>query len=150
MRRLIANCFVGLMAVCLVAYAQAAKKPNPQSLENGKYDFKLHVPEMAEGKKDLTLPAELEIAKEKLLIKTQGMMGNKIALNGILQKGDLKVGMTATERENIISFHYIGKVVTATEAKGKLYCFINGKAAFEGDWVLTKNNGEDRENTEDQ
>lgn len=69
-------------------------------------------------------------------------MGNKISLSGILKNGNMKFGMTDTERENIISFHYIGKVDTKKKAHGKIFCFVNGKAAFSGDWILTKKKDE--------
>ncbi len=72
-------------------------------------------------------------------------MGNKVILNGILQDGNIKVGMTSIERQDIISFHFIGKVASPTSADGKLYCFMNDKPGFEGRWVLTKKPRESQE-----
>ena len=148
MSRFIAGCFVGVMALCMAAYAQEAKNSDIASLKTGKYELRLVMPQMAEGKRDIALPAEVEITEDRLLIKTQGMMGNKVVLNGVLREGDIKVGVTGIERENIISFHYIGKVATETSAKGKLYGFINGKARLKGNWVLTQKNEERQQKPE--
>lgn len=143
------GCFVvGLLMVGVGALAQDARESNTVILENGKYNFRLIIKEMAKGKDDITLPAEFELKKEDLLIKTQGMMGNKITLSGILKNGNMKFGMTDTERENIISFHYIGKVDTKKKAHGKIFCFVDGKAAFGGDWILTKKKDESGKTTD--
>ena len=66
------------------------------------------------------------------------MMGNKVTLRGIARDGTIKAGMTDVEKSSIISFHYIGKVETEQQAQGKFHCFIDGKAAFAGEWVLSK------------
>jgi hypothetical protein len=133
------------MAISLAASAQDV---GDVVLESGKYDFRLIIPQMAKGKDDITLPAELELTTKGLVIKTHGMMGNKVTLKGILQRGNLKVGITDTERDNIISFHFIGKVNTKRNAQGKVYGFIDGKVAFDGDWILTKNEESDKKESE--
>ena len=106
------------------------------SLSNGEYELILQVKEMPKDKKEVTLPAKLEIDQTNITIKTQGMMGNKIILKGTIEKSEIKFGMTSMERENIISFHYVGQIETLAKAKGDIFCFINGKQAFTGKWSL--------------
>ena len=53
------ECFVvGFFLVGVGALAQDAREFNAVILENGKYDFRLIIKEMAKGKDDITLPAE--------------------------------------------------------------------------------------------
>jgi len=145
MFRFVACCFVSFMVLAKFAYAEESKTSGAASLENGSYVLRILVPKMAEGKRDITLPAVVGVAKGKLQIKSQGLMGNKFILNGILQDGSIKVGMTDIERQDIISFHFIGNVASQTSADGKLYCFVNDKPGFDGRWVLTKKTKEDQE-----
>ena len=134
---------VGCAAMCslalgLVVLVQAATAGEALDLQNGKYELRLLNPQMAEGKKDITLPAKIELKNGEIVIQTQGMMGNEITLRGMASDGRIKAGMTDVERSSIISFHYIGKVQTKQQAKGEFHCFIDGKAAFAGEWVLSK------------
>ena len=93
---------------------------------------------MAAGKKNIALPAEVQLENGKIVVQTQGMMGNKVTLRGMATGGTIKAGITDVEGSSIMSFHYIGKVQTEQQAKGTFYCFIDGKAAFAGEWNLSK------------
>lgn len=123
---------IGLSIVAQGAAIEAAE------LASGSYELRLVTPQMAKGKQDIALPAEVEVTKQEVVIKTQGMTGNKITLRGLMNAGSIKVGVTEVEKSSILSFHYIGKVQTPQQAQGKFHCFIDGKAVFAGEWVLTK------------
>ena len=133
---------IGLSAVCTLAFgllslAQVTAADDGFELKSGKYELRLLTPQMAEGKKDIILPAEIELKNGDIVIHTQGILGNKVTLRGTCEEGTIKAGMTAVEKSSILSFHYIGKVQSPQQAKGKFHCFVDGKAAFAGDWVLT-------------
>ena len=134
---------VGCAATCslalgFVVLAQEAAAGEALELWNGKYELRLLTPQMAAGKKDITLPAEVELKNDEIVIQTQGMTGNKVTLRGMASDGTIKAGVTDMEKSSIISFHYIGKVQTKQQAQGKFHCFIDGKVAFAGEWVLSK------------
>lgn len=126
------------LALGLVLLAQEAAADETLDLQNGEYELRLLTPQMAAGKKDIVLPAEVELNNDEIVIQTQGMMGNKVTLRGMASDGTIKAGMTDIEGSSLMSFHYIGKVQTKQQAKGTFHCFIDGKAAFTGEWVLSK------------
>ena len=134
---------IGYAAICSfvlgsVGLAQDAAAGEALDLQNGKYELRLLTPQMPEGNKDIALPAEVELKNDEIVIQTQGMLGNKVTLRGMASDGTIKAGMTEVEKSSIISFHYIGKVQTKQHAQGKFHCFIDGKAGFAGEWILSK------------
>ena len=138
MKRLVGCFVISLTMASVCAWAQNDKKPDTAVLENGHYDMSLTVKGMVRGKDDVTLPAHVNVEKGKINIKTHGMLGNKFTLSGLVENGDVKVGMTDTEKGNILSFHYVGKIDSETKAHGTLFCFADGVAVFSGQWTLTK------------
>lgn len=127
--------FLSLVTLC--GLISVAEETAEKALQSGKYNLRLIVPAMAEGKRDVTLPATVTIKDEEVLIETQGMMGNSIKLSGYIRKGITKFGLTETERESIISMHFIGTVVSETLAKGRLTFFGDDAKLFDGKWELT-------------
>ena len=60
----------------------------------------------------------------------------KMRAEGIVRGKSIKFGFTDFERENILSFHFIGTVKSSTEADGTFVIFQNGKIATKGKWAL--------------
>ena len=55
---------------------------------------------------------------------------------GVYFQSEVKFGFTAPERENILMYHYLGKVGDDGIAHGKFTCFVDGAKAFDGKWSL--------------
>ncbi len=138
MLKMVGCAAICILALCVVGLGQVAAAEATVEMQNGKYELRLLTSQMAKGKKDIALPAEVEVKDDQIVIQTQGMLGNKVTLKGMVSEGTIKVGVTELERSSILSFHYLGTIESRKEAKGTFHCFIDGKAAFAGEWVLTK------------
>ncbi len=130
-----------LMIILCACAREVSKTASTPVLANGKYDLRLLVPDMAKGKEDVTLPAVIKLDKETLTLEIRGMLGNKMTLKGFVRNGKIKFGMTEAERDDMISYHYVGKVENDKKAQGKLICIMNGEVGFDGTWILSKKAG---------
>ena len=131
------------IVVCLLLIGSTVEaNDRNRSLKVGMYDLKLLTPDMPARNKEITVPAEVRVENDVLEVHTQGMLGNKITLKGAMSDGKVKMGMTAIEKNSILSFHYLGTVDEKGTAKGKFFAFIDGKQAFAGEWTLSSRKDE--------
>ncbi|MBI1247250.1 hypothetical protein GC197_05320 [bacterium] len=127
-----------VLSSAAIGQAQVVNLQKVPQLEPGRYDLKLITPVMPKKNREITLPAQVTTIDDEVVVYTQGMSGNKIVLKGSMLKGEMKVGMTAIEKGEIISFHYVGVVKSDQLAEGEFYVFVDGKLGFSGEWSLKK------------
>lgn len=107
------------------------------SLQPGNYELRTIVPAMAEDKQDTRLRASVKVAGTKLVIDTEAMVGNEIAITGAIRDGEIDASFTGEEEGQQMTIRLRGKVTRPTSAHGTLSFLIDNKPAFDGKWLLT-------------